>query len=122
MRLKLWALGPWVVIVTPHAEFDLSMVVGCARYVLDTRRAAPRGPNRTPTLTRFVLPFELLAVLMLAAMLGAVYFARPEDSPRCKCRIQNSECRHCVIRKNGAKARRFQPTRAETKQCLNSAS
>jgi len=30
-------------------------------------------------LTRFVLPFELLALLMLAAMLGAVYFARPED-------------------------------------------
>jgi NADH:ubiquinone oxidoreductase subunit 6 (subunit J) len=30
-------------------------------------------------LTRFVLPFELLAVLMLAALLGALYFARPED-------------------------------------------
>jgi NADH:ubiquinone oxidoreductase subunit 6 (subunit J) len=30
-------------------------------------------------LTRFVLPFELLGVLMLAAMLGAVYFARPEE-------------------------------------------
>jgi NADH-quinone oxidoreductase subunit J len=30
-------------------------------------------------LTTFVLPFELLAVLMLAAMLGAIYFARPED-------------------------------------------
>jgi len=30
-------------------------------------------------LTRYVLPFELLAVLMLAAMLGAVYLARPED-------------------------------------------
>jgi len=30
-------------------------------------------------LTRFVLPFELLGLLMLAAMLGAVYFARPED-------------------------------------------
>jgi NADH-quinone oxidoreductase subunit J len=30
-------------------------------------------------LTRFVLPFELLGVLMLAAMVGAVYFARPED-------------------------------------------
>ena len=30
-------------------------------------------------LTRFVLPFELLGVLMLAAMLGAMYFARPED-------------------------------------------
>jgi NADH-quinone oxidoreductase subunit J len=30
-------------------------------------------------LTTFVLPFELLALLMLAAMLGAIYFARPED-------------------------------------------
>jgi NADH:ubiquinone oxidoreductase subunit 6 (subunit J) len=30
-------------------------------------------------ITRFVLPFELLAVLFLAALLGATYFARPED-------------------------------------------
>ena len=30
-------------------------------------------------LTTFVLPFELLGLLMLAAMLGAIYFARPED-------------------------------------------
>jgi NADH-quinone oxidoreductase subunit J len=30
-------------------------------------------------LMQFVLPFELLGVLMLAALLGAVYFARPED-------------------------------------------
>jgi NADH:ubiquinone oxidoreductase subunit 6 (subunit J) len=30
-------------------------------------------------LTQFVLPFELLAVLMLAALLSAIYFARPED-------------------------------------------
>ena len=30
-------------------------------------------------LTRFVLPFELLAVLMLAGLMGAMYFARPED-------------------------------------------
>jgi NADH:ubiquinone oxidoreductase subunit 6 (subunit J) len=29
--------------------------------------------------TTYVLPFELLALLMLAAMLGAIYFARPED-------------------------------------------
>ena len=29
--------------------------------------------------TLFVLPFELLAVLFLAALLGALYFARPED-------------------------------------------
>jgi NADH-quinone oxidoreductase subunit J len=30
-------------------------------------------------LTRFVLPFELLALLMLAALLSAIYFARPEE-------------------------------------------
>jgi NADH:ubiquinone oxidoreductase subunit 6 (subunit J) len=30
-------------------------------------------------LTRYVLPFELLAVLMLAGLLGAIYFARPEE-------------------------------------------
>ena len=30
-------------------------------------------------LTRFVLSFELLALLMLAALMGAIYFARPED-------------------------------------------
>jgi NADH:ubiquinone oxidoreductase subunit 6 (subunit J) len=30
-------------------------------------------------LTRFVLPFELLALLMLAALLSAMYFARPDD-------------------------------------------
>jgi len=29
--------------------------------------------------TRFVLPFELLALLMLAGLMGAIYFARPED-------------------------------------------
>ena len=30
-------------------------------------------------LTRFVLPFELLAVLMLAGLMSAIYFARPEE-------------------------------------------
>lgn len=30
-------------------------------------------------LTTYALPFELLAVLMLAALLGATYFARPEE-------------------------------------------
>ena len=29
--------------------------------------------------TRFVLPFELLGVLFLAALLGALYFARPDE-------------------------------------------
>jgi NADH-quinone oxidoreductase subunit J len=30
-------------------------------------------------LTRFALAFELLAVLLLTALVGAIYFARPED-------------------------------------------
>lgn len=30
-------------------------------------------------LTKFVLPFELIGVLLLVALLGASYFARPED-------------------------------------------
>ena len=30
-------------------------------------------------LTRFVLPFELLAVLMLSGLMAAMYFARPEE-------------------------------------------
>jgi NADH-quinone oxidoreductase subunit J len=30
-------------------------------------------------LTQFVLPFELLAVVLLVALVGASYFARPED-------------------------------------------
>ena len=34
-----------VVVVTPHAAFDLEMVVANARYVLDTRRAVPDAPN-----------------------------------------------------------------------------
>jgi NADH:ubiquinone oxidoreductase subunit 6 (subunit J) len=30
-------------------------------------------------MTDFALAFELLAVLLLAALIGAIYFARPED-------------------------------------------
>ena len=30
-------------------------------------------------MTRFVLPFELLALLMLVGLMGAIYFARPDD-------------------------------------------
>ncbi|HEX9478841.1 MAG TPA: NADH-quinone oxidoreductase subunit J [Methylomirabilota bacterium] len=30
-------------------------------------------------LTTYVLPFELLGVLFLAALVGALYFARPDD-------------------------------------------
>lgn len=34
-----------VVVVTPHAAFDLDMVVTHARYVLDTRRKVPKASN-----------------------------------------------------------------------------
>ena len=49
-------------------------------------RAAPPPPAGDLTqaigrdlLTRFVLPFELLAVLFLAGLLGALFFARKEE-------------------------------------------
>jgi NADH:ubiquinone oxidoreductase subunit 6 (subunit J) len=56
--------------------------------VLQKRPLAMARPEMTGDLTtvvgqavlsRFVLPFELLAVLMLAGLLGAIYFARPEE-------------------------------------------
>ena len=47
-----------------------------------TRPAMTGDVTRTlgeAVLTRFVLPFELLALLMLAALLGAIYFARSDE-------------------------------------------
>jgi NADH-quinone oxidoreductase subunit J len=62
----------------------LAMLVGAlARQPLATTRPPiPGDLTRTvgeTVLTRFVLPFELLAVLMLAALMGAIYFARPDE-------------------------------------------
>jgi NADH-quinone oxidoreductase subunit J len=45
----------------PPMAFDLTRAIG------------------SDLLTRFVLPFELLAVLFLASLLGALYFARKEE-------------------------------------------
>jgi NADH-quinone oxidoreductase subunit J len=56
-----------------------------------TLMLAPLGSTRPPmvadvtkaigetVLTRYALPFELLALLMVAALMGALYFARPDD-------------------------------------------
>ena len=65
------------------AAFTALVVNTLARQPLATE-AQPVAADLTRTLgesilTRFVLPFELLGVLMLAAMLGAIYFARPDD-------------------------------------------
>jgi NADH:ubiquinone oxidoreductase subunit 6 (subunit J) len=60
-----------------------AIVSSILRQPLELPNAAP-ADNATQAigeavLTKFVLPFELLALLMLAAMLGAIYFARPEE-------------------------------------------
>ena len=59
------------------------LVIAIGRQPLTLTRP-PAPPDLTKTigedvLTRFVLPFELLAVLMLTALLGAIYFARTEE-------------------------------------------
>ena len=59
------------------------IISGVLQRPLATSRA-PMIEDLTRTigstvLTRFVLPFELLALLMVAALLGAIYFARPDD-------------------------------------------
>jgi NADH-quinone oxidoreductase subunit J len=64
-----------------------SLLVLLVRAVFGQPLAATRPPmaddlTRTlgeAMLTRYVLPFELLAFLMLAALLGATYFARPDE-------------------------------------------
>ena len=53
------------------------------RRAMDPQRPAPTGDLTrqlgTSLLTHYVLPFELLAVLLLVGLLGASYFARPEE-------------------------------------------
>ena len=67
------------------------VAVGMLAIIVSTlmQRQLPSTPLPQPSdltrligkqvLTTYVLPFELLALLMLAALLGAIYFARPED-------------------------------------------
>jgi NADH:ubiquinone oxidoreductase subunit 6 (subunit J) len=62
----------------------LALIVAAilARPLAVERPPAPDDLTRVlgeAILTRFVLPFELLALLMLAALLSAMYFARPDD-------------------------------------------
>jgi NADH:ubiquinone oxidoreductase subunit 6 (subunit J) len=73
--------------ITAGAVTALAIVALIVNFIAQQPVATTRQPLTTDltrtlgesVLTRFVLPFELLGVLMLAAMLGAVYFARPED-------------------------------------------
>ena len=65
------------------AAMLVAIVSSLLRQPLDLANAAlPENTTQAigeAVLTRFVVPFELLALLMLAAMLGAIYFARPEE-------------------------------------------
>ena len=59
-------------------------VAGVIRRTPLTAVALPLPENLTKAigdlvLTRFALTFELLAVLLLTTLVGAIYFARPED-------------------------------------------
>jgi NADH-quinone oxidoreductase subunit J len=63
------------------------LLVLIVRAISRAQIALPRPPLvgdltrqlGTSLLTRFVLPFELLAVLLLVGLLAASYFARPEE-------------------------------------------
>jgi NADH-quinone oxidoreductase subunit J len=73
--------------ITAGAVIALAFAASVVSFISQQPLATTRPPLATDltrtlgeaVLTRYVLPFELLGVLMLAAMLGAVYFARPED-------------------------------------------
>ena len=64
-----------------------AVLVGLLTFILRAPLSRPRPPlggdlTRAigdAVLTRFVLSFELLGMLFLAALLGALYFARPDD-------------------------------------------
>lgn len=74
-----------------HLAAGTGVTILLAWTVLSAIWERPLGMVRPPILedltrqvgdtvqTRFVLPFELLALLMLAGLMGAIYFARPED-------------------------------------------
>lgn len=69
------------------AAVAAGVFLGVASVVLRAPLAPGAGPASAPTtaalgralLTEWVLPFEALAVLLVAALLGAVYLARTED-------------------------------------------
>ncbi|HET6368316.1 MAG TPA: NADH-quinone oxidoreductase subunit J [Pseudomonadales bacterium] len=64
-----------------------AVLVGLLTFILRAPLTRPRPPLAgdltraigDAVLTRFVLSFELLGMLFLAALLGALYFARPDD-------------------------------------------
>jgi NADH:ubiquinone oxidoreductase subunit 6 (subunit J) len=81
--LRLMQASRWIV---NGAIVAAAFFVGVAGFLARSARPAgwPAVTDRTTDVARavigpFAAPFELLGVLLLAALLGALYFARPED-------------------------------------------
>jgi NADH-quinone oxidoreductase subunit J len=73
--------------LTAGAIVSAGLLALLLRGITQANVALPRPPLEgdvtrqlgTSLLTRYVLPFELLAVLLLVGLLAASYFARPEE-------------------------------------------
>jgi len=81
--LRLVQASRWIV---NGAIVAAAVFVGVAGFLTQGTRSTgwPAANDRTTDVARavigpFAAPFELLGVLLLAALLGALYFARPED-------------------------------------------
>jgi len=79
---RLRQTSRWVI---NGAILAAAVFVGVLGFVVRSARPArPPAADRTADLARalvgpFAAPFELLAVLLVAALVGAIYFARTED-------------------------------------------
>lgn len=83
VSLRLVQASRWIV---NGAIVAAAVFAGVAGFLSQASRPAgwPAATDRTADVARAVIgpyaaPFELLGVLLLATLLGALYFARPED-------------------------------------------
>lgn len=63
--------GLWIIIATSRAFGKLELTAAAANQPLGT----PRAIGRT-LFADYVLPFEIASIILLAAMIGAIYLAR----------------------------------------------
>ena len=81
-RIQQMNRGVWTGLLVSLAIFLVTAIALIRTDLPIGKPPAPvdvTGAIGSELLTRYVLPFELLAVLFLAALLGALYFARRED-------------------------------------------
>lgn len=63
--------GLWIIIATSRAFSTLELAAGAADQPLGTPTAVGRA-----LFTDYILPFEIASLILLAAMVGAIYLAR----------------------------------------------